>query len=130
MLKNWLRKKMITNAHEPPKFTTVEKITILVSIGIIVGSVKFGGVFISGGMIAGFGMVFGAAVVIAKFETIELFIAVFGKYIDMAILIFSLVIGLFSNTGMLVSTFAGIFLTAYLGINRYWKQRKLYKTHH
>jgi len=130
MLKNWLRRKAAFNSSEKPKFTGIEKMAILVSIGIIIGSFKFGGVFISAGMIAGFGVVFGTAIVIAKFETISLFVTVFGKYIDMFVLLGSFAVGAVSNMGMIISTFAGIFLTAYLGINRYWQQRKLYKTHH
>lgn len=129
MVKEYLRRKTAVNASEPPKFTAMEKVTIALSIGIMLGSLKFGGVFISTGMMVGFGMVFGAALVISKFEIIHLIITAYGKYLDFSVLILSFVLAV-SPLGLIVSTFGGIFLSAYLGINRYWNHRQLYKQLH
>jgi len=125
-INNWLRARTEIPVTKPPKFNTMEIVVIVLSIGIILGSFKFGGVFLSSGMMTGFGTVFGFAIVIYKFEFARLMVLWIGRWLDLAILLLSFGMAV-TPFGFMAATFTGIFLTAYLALNRYFNERKMYK---
>lgn len=128
-INNWLRKRTEYAVTSKPKFTAIEKITIALSAGILLGSLKFGGVAISTATLVGFGTVFGMAIVVYKFEFVRLLILWGGRWLDFSLLLVSLLLA-GSMFGLMTSTFAGIFFSAYLAINRYVTERKIWKVNH
>lgn len=84
-----------------------------------------GGVQLMTGMIAGLGFVVGVLIVMLKFKWIRQFVFKRSRYIDASALFLGLLLST-TSFAMLVATFAGVFLSAFLSIYGYAIARQDY----